>query len=139
MAEAKVVKDVAAAADKVFEILGAFDRIKAGGAIEEVRYEGQGIGMVRHIKTGAGVIVERLEEHDSQNRVMAYVIINEDCPLPFSNYASRVSVKDNGNQTCTVEWVGKFDAVGDEEAAVKTASGIYAGGIKGARIALGVD
>ncbi len=139
MAEAKVVKDVAAPADKVFEILGAFDGIKKGGPIEDVRYEGEGVGMVRYLTMGGSQVVERLDVHDSANRVMTYAIINEDSPLPFSNYSATVLVKDNGDDTSTVEWTGTFDPKGDEEAAINTATGIYAGGIKGAKIALGAD
>jgi len=139
MAEAKVVKTVAAPAQKVFEILGAFDQMKPGGAIDNVTYEGEGVGMLRHISMGGGVVTERLNVHDTESLTMSYAIINEDSPLPFDDYSSVVQVNDNGDNTCTVEWVGTFKPRGDEETAIKTATGIYAGGIKGAKIALGVD
>ena len=139
MAEAKVVKKVEAHADAVWEQLSDFAGIQPGGPIEAVNYEGEGVGMLRHISMGGGVVSERLDEHDSQRRTFTYTIINDDCPLPFSNYSATVSITDDGDGTCTVDWTGTFDAKGDEAAAVKVASGIYAGGIKGAKIALGLD
>jgi len=136
--EAKVVKKVDAPASDVWAQLSQFDGLKAGGAIESVRYEGEGVGMVRYIAMGGGEIVERLEEHDADRMTFTYVIINDDCPLPFSNYSATVNITEDGDGTCTVDWTGTFDAKGDEDAAIKTATGIYAGGIKGAQIALGV-
>ena len=139
MAEAKVVKKVGASADAVWAALSDFAGIKPGGPIEAVRYEGEGVGMIRHLTMGGGQVVERLEEHDATRRTFTYAIINDDCPLPFSNYSATVNITDDGDDTCTVDWTGTFDAVGDEEAAIGTATGIYAGAIKGARMALGVD
>ena len=139
MSEAKVVKSLNAPAADVFGILGAFDRIKPGGAVESVEYEGEGVGMVRRIGMNGGVIVERLERYDEESMEMGYAIINEDSPLPFDDYSALIKVSDNGDGSCTVDWTGTFKARGDEDAAVSTATGIYAGGIKGARLALGLD
>ena len=140
MAEAKVVKTINASADAVWAQLSDFSSIKAGGPIESISYEGEGVGMVRTIGMNGGLVVERLEAHDSAARTFTYAIINEDCPLPFSNYSATVNVTDNGDGSSTVDWTGTFDAHNaDEEQAINTATGIYAGAIKGARIALGVD
>ena len=140
MAEAKVVKKINAPADAVWAQLSNFRSIKAGGPIESISYEGEGVGMVRNIGMGGGLVVERLEAHDSSQRTFTYAIINEDCPLPFRNYSATVSVTDNGDRTSTVDWTGTFEPRGvDEAQAINVASGIYAGAIKGARIALGAD
>lgn len=139
MTEAKVVKTVNASADAVWEVLSPFDKIKAGGAIESVKYEGEGVGMVRYIGMGGGQVIERLDEQDSEARRFAYTILNDDSPLPFTNYSAVVNIADNGDGTCTVDWTGTFEAKGDEATAINTATGIYAGGIKGAKIALGVE
>ena len=48
MVEAKVVKDIAAPGVDVFSALCVFDGLKSGGPIEAVRYEGEGVGMVRY-------------------------------------------------------------------------------------------
>ena len=138
MAEAKVVKKVEASADAVWTELSDFAGIKPGGPIESVTYEGEGIGMLSNLNMGGGLVVERLEAHDADARSFTYAIINEDAPLPFANYSATVSIADDGDGTCTVDWTGTFDAKGDEAQAINVATGIYAGAIKGARIALGV-
>ena len=139
MAEAKVVKKIGASADAVWEQLSDFAGISPGGPIEAVRYEGEGVGMVRYLTMGGGQVIERLEAHDAEQRTFTYAIINDDCPLPFADYSATVNITDDGDGTCTVDWTGTFEPKGDEETAINTASGIYAGAIKGARIALDVD
>ena len=140
MSEAKVVKTVGAPADAVWEQLGNFSGIEAGGGIDSVSYEGEGVGMTRTIVMAGRPVVERLEAHDSGARTFTYAIINDDSPLPFSNYSATVRIIDNEDGTSTVNWVGSFEPRGVEEAeAVNMATGIYAGAIKRARIALGVD
>lgn len=139
MVEAKVVKDINASAKDVFDVLCVFDGIKAGGPIEAVRYEGEGVGMVRYLSMGGGEVVERLDVLDPETLTMTYAITNDDSPLPFTDYSATVQITDNGNGTCSVDWTGTFDPRGDEEAAINTATGIYAGGIKGAKIQLGLD
>ncbi|NKB99085.1 MAG: hypothetical protein GKR90_11420 [Pseudomonadales bacterium] len=138
MAEAKVVKKVEASADVVWAELSNFTGIKPGGPIEAVTYEGEGVGMIRNLSMGGGLVVERLEVHDDAARTFTYAIINDDAPLPFANYSATVNIADDGDGTCTVDWTGTFDAKGDEAQAINVATGIYAGAIKGARIALGV-
>ena len=140
MAEAKVVKQISAPADAVWAQLSDFSSIKPGGPVETVSYEGEGVGMVRTIGMGGGSVVERLEAHDDASRTFTYAIINEDGPLPFSNYSATVSITDNGDGTSTVDWTGTFEPRGvEEQQAINVATGIYAGAIKGARIALGAD
>ncbi|MEE2782539.1 MAG: SRPBCC family protein [Pseudomonadota bacterium] len=139
MAEAKVVKKIGASADAVWDQLSDFAGISPGGPIEAVRYEGEGVGMVRYLTMGGGQVIERLEAHDAEQRTFTYAIINDDCPLPFADYSATVNITDDGDGTCTVDWTGTFEPKGDEQTAINTASGIYAGAIKGARIALDVD
>jgi hypothetical protein len=140
MSEAKVVKTVKASTDAVWAQLGDFSGIEAGGGIDSVSYEGEGVGMTRTITMGGRPVVERLEAHDSEERTFTYAIINDDSPLPFSNYSATVRIFDNEDGTCTVDWAGTFEPRGmDEDQAINMATGIYAGAIKRARIALGVD
>jgi hypothetical protein len=138
MSEAKVVKQIGASADAAWEQLGNFASIEAGGGIDSVSYEGEGVGMTRTIILGGRPIVERLEAHDPAARTFTYAIINDDGPLPFSDYSATVRIDDNGDGTCTVDWTGTFEPRGVEEAeAVNVATGIYAGAIKRAAEALG--
>ena len=139
MLEAKVVKTVNAPATSVWNILSDFGGIQPGGPIESVRTEGEGIGMLRYLMIGGKELIERLDVHDASTHTFSYSIINEDHALPFDNYSASVKISAEGDAACSVEWVGRFDARGDEETAVNTATGIYAGGIKAAAAALGAD
>ena len=137
MATAQVVKQIEAPVGAVWEHLADFARIRPGGPIESAEYEGEGIGMIRRLGMGGGMVVERLEFHDEAARRFTYAIINDDCPLPFSDYEATVQLGANGDGTTTVIWPGTFEPKDAPEAdAVHTATGIYAGAIKGARLEL---
>jgi hypothetical protein len=137
MTTAQVVKQVKAPADAVWTNLSNFAAIKAGGPIQSVAYEGRGIGMVRTLGMNGGLVVERLDVHDPGERTFAYSIINDDSPLPFTGYSAVVKILDNGDGTTTVDWTGTFNVKGVPEAdAIRLATGIYAGAIKGAQLAL---
>jgi polyketide cyclase/dehydrase/lipid transport protein len=139
MTTVQVVEDVAASADAVWQILSDFGGIKVGGAIEAFKIEGEGVGAVRTITMGGGQVIERLDVHDGAAHTFAYSILNDDNPLPVKNYAAKVVITPTGDNTCTVDWRGTFDVKGtDEESACNVVRGIYTGGIKGARKALGV-
>lgn len=140
MAQAQVIKTLAAPAQDVWEQLSDFSGIAPGGPIEAVSYSGEGVGMVRTLTMAGGEVVERLESWDGAERRFSYAITNNDSPLPFADYSASVHVADNGDGTSTVTWTGNFEPKGvDEATAINTATGIYAGGIKGARIALNLD
>ncbi len=137
MTTAQVVKQVKAPADAVWSVLSNFSSIKAGGPIASVSYEGEGVGMLRTLGMNGGRVLERLDVHDAATRTFAYSIINDDSPLPFTGYSAVVKIKDNGDGTTTVDWTGTFSPKGVPEAdAIKLATGIYAGAIKGAQVAL---
>jgi hypothetical protein len=137
MATAQVVKQIEAPVDAVWKQIANFAGIRPGGPIESATYEGEGVGMIRTLGMGGGHVVERLEFHDEAARRFTYAIINDDCPLPFAGYAATVQLGDNGDGTTTVIWTGTFEAKGVPEAdAVRTATGIYAGGIKATALAL---
>ena len=87
---------------------------------------------------GDGQVIERLDEHDSERLVFGYSILNEDNPLPVSNYSAYVEITANDENTCTVNWSGTFEPKGtDEAAASKVVRRIYTGDIAGTRKALG--
>ena len=140
MTTANVTKTLNASAQAVWEQLSPFDRLKPGGNITAVEYQGQGVGMLRTIQMGDGEIVERLEVLDAATTTFSYRILNDDSPLPFTDYSATVIIRDNQDGTSTVDWTGTFEPRGVPEAdAIKVATGIYAGAIKGTRIALGLD
>jgi hypothetical protein len=133
MTTVKVAEDINGPAAAGWAALSDFGGIKVGGPITSFETEGEGVGMVRTIGMGGGRVVERLDRHDADAMVFAYSILNEDCPLPVSNYSATVTISDNGDCTSHVDWVGTFDPVGDEAAARQVVEGIYRGGIARAR------
>ncbi len=138
MAKVTVSEDIKASAADVWKALSDFGGIKVGGPITSFETKGSGVGMVRTIGMGGGTVVERLDKHDAKAMVFAYSIINDDCPLPVSGYASTVKITDKGAAGCHVDWTGTFEPKGASEAeAAKVVEGIYRGGIARARKALG--
>ena len=109
-----------------------------GGAITAFEIDGEGVGTVRKITTGGGQVIERLDVYDSDALVFGYSILNDDNPLPVSNYSARVEITADGEDKCTVNWQGNFEPKGTDEAkASDVVRGIYTRGIAGTREALG--
>jgi hypothetical protein len=134
MTTVNVTEEIAGPAADVFAVLGDFTGVQVGGPITAVEYEGEGIGMVRSISLGGGLIVERLEVHDPVAMHFAYCITNDDCVLPVSNYTSKLQITDLGAQGCRVEWIGSFEPKGLPEADVMPIiEGIYRNGVANAR------
>lgn len=137
MTTVMVSEDVNGDAAQVWAALSDFGGIKVGGPVTSFETEGEGVGMVRTIGLGGGLVVERLDRHDAAAMVFAYSIINDDCPLPVSDYSATVTITDQGNGSCNVNWSGTFQPKGASEAdASKVVEGIYRGGIAGARKAV---
>jgi hypothetical protein len=138
MTSVTVSEDINARAADVWSAMSDFGGIKVGGPITSFETQGTGVGMVRTIGMGGGKVVERLDRHDAAARVYAYSIVNDDAPLPVSKYSSQVTITDNGDGTCHVDWTGTFEPRGASQAdASKVVEGIYRGGIARARKALG--
>jgi hypothetical protein len=134
MTTVTVSEDIQASAAKVWAALSDFGGIKVGGPVTSFETEGEGVGMVRTIGLGGGRVVERLDRHDADERVFAYSIINDDCPLPVQDYSATVRITATGADSCNVNWTGVFEPKGAPEAdAAKVVEGIYRGGIAGAR------
>lgn len=136
MTQVKVNEDINGPAAQVWAALSDFGGIKVGGPITSFETEGEGVGMLRTIGMAGGRVVERLDRHDDDAMVFAYTIVNDDCPLPVSDYSATVTVTDKGDGTANVDWTGTFEPKGDEAQAIRTVEGIYRGGIAGARAAV---
>ncbi|MCB1644828.1 MAG: SRPBCC family protein [Pseudomonadales bacterium] len=138
MARVEVIETVNADASAVWGNVGNFGGIEVGGPVTAFDLEGEGVGAVRTISMGPARIVERLEAYDDAAMALKYAIINDDCPLPVSNYSATINVAANADGGCTVTWVGNFEPKGaPEEAACEVVRGIYTGGIARARQATG--
>jgi hypothetical protein len=137
MTTVTVREEIRGAARDVWNVLSDFGGIQVGGPITSFQTEGEGVGMVRHIGMGHATIVEQLDRHDVDAMEFAYSIINDDGPLPVSNYSASVRVSDKEDGLCEVVWTGTFEPKGAfEEDAAKLVEGIYRNGIAGARKAV---
>jgi len=138
MGSVKVVDSVAASADRVWALLRDFGGIhRFARGIESCEVQGEGVGAVRTLGMQGGLrIQERLEAFDDAGRSLSYAIIGAN-PLPFDRYLSTVKVVEEPGG-CSVEWSGSYDAKGPEADVSRMVEGIYRGGIKGIKRALGV-
>jgi mxaD protein len=128
----KMETTVNAFADKVWETMGNFNGVPefVASAVNSC-VQGEGIGMVRTLTlSDGGEIIERLEEYNSENKMLKYSIVTS--PLPVDNYVSTVKVLDMGDDRCKVEWMSTFDAKGASETEAKSViEGIYSMGFNG--------
>jgi hypothetical protein len=96
--------------EKVWEVLADFDGFLkwAGGGEGEITIEGEGIGMVRHLKMSVGEIAERLTLLDPVKRILGYQLVYGE-PLGMKQYQAHVQVVDAGSG-CEIIWKGEFEA-----------------------------
>lgn len=134
MTTVEVIEKIGSNAQAVWNILGDFGGIKAGGHITEFSLDGEGVGAVRTITMGGTNIVERLEEFDPEKRSLKYALLNDDSPLPVSQYSATIEVISDGEDACTVKWIGSFEPKGVPKwLATKAVRSIYTRGIARAR------
>lgn len=113
-------------ADALWRLVSAFGDTSWMPAGTQVRLEGGGPGMIRHITAGPGkVIQERLESVDAASRTLVYTIpVN--APFPVTSYRAtmRVSARGAGSE---LEWSASFtpNAGAAEAEVAKAIEGMY--------------
>ncbi|MBT4162615.1 MAG: SRPBCC family protein [Gammaproteobacteria bacterium] len=102
----------AAPAEKVWSVLADFGGFLnwAGGGQGEIRIEGDGIGMIRHLKMGVGEIGEKLTVLDQGERQLGYEIVYGD-PIGMKTYSALVTVSPVSDGTSELSWRGQFEPV----------------------------
>lgn len=125
-----------APADAVWERIKNFDAIKDWHPAVEASpsTKGNRIGSVRKLTLGGGgTMVETLEAHDDKARRFRYRA-KDGGALPVSRYTSTMTVTPDGDKRSTVQWEGTFSRAHagpkpppdfDDEAAVRTVTGVY--------------
>ncbi|MFT5442233.1 MAG: hypothetical protein ACI8W3_001275 [Myxococcota bacterium] len=95
--------------DAVWKELADFGAVGTWGpGIVSCKVEGDGIGSIRYIEMGGGVVMEeRLESFDAAEQTLSYAIIGG--PMPVENYLATVKVTAAGDG-CRVDWGASFDA-----------------------------
>jgi hypothetical protein len=113
--EINVRVSVDAPGEKVWEVLADYDGFLkwAGGSEDEITIDGEGIGMVRHLKMSVGEIAERLTLLDPVKRILGYQLVYGE-PLGMKQYQAHVQVVDvqvvDAGSGCEIIWKGEFEA-----------------------------
>ena len=114
MKEVNLTLSADAPVEKVWEVLADFSGFLnwAGGGAGEISIEGEGIGMVRHLKMSGDEIAERLILLDPVKRMLGYELVYGE-PLGMKQYKAIVQVVDggavDGGAVCEIIWKGEFD------------------------------
>jgi len=90
--------------------------------------EGEGVGMIRTIRTGPlPTVRERLNEIDEAGRAIHYSVL-EGNPMPVRDYRGSMQALDLGQGRSRLVWSSTWEPEGVSEAdAVKVVSAIYSG------------
>ena len=109
MKEVNLILSTDVAAEKVWALLADFRGFLnwAGGGAGEISIEGEGIGMVRHLKMSGEELAERLTLLDPDNKRLGYDLVYGE-PLGMKQYKAVVQVVDTGSG-CDIIWKGVFD------------------------------
>jgi hypothetical protein len=133
MVDVMVSRDYKASADKVWQKIRSFTGL--ADWLPGVKCEASDNGKTRKLTMPTGaVIVETMEKFDEANRLYGYTIVSG--PLPVKDYHSEIKVVPR-TEGCTVEWRGKFEAVGPEPVAKGMIEGVYRGGLAALGVAVG--
>jgi len=130
MANVSVKTPLPVAAEKVWDLIGNFNALPDWHpAVErsEISEDKKTKTTIRTLHlVGGGVIVEKLEQINPNERAYRYSIV--DSPLPVSNYTATLTVHETPTG-CEVEWASDFDAMGAAaDEAAKVIQGIYDAG-----------
>ncbi len=127
----KITETFSAAAENVWDLLRDFGGIRRWNpnGIESVTVEGEGIGSVRTIGIPGGIqLQERLEAYDEEARSFSYSFYGK-LVVPLENYYATMTVFEDGDRGCRVEWHSTFDHPAlEEDAAKQLVEGIYNAG-----------
>lgn len=108
MARVVEQRQIPAAADLVWEIVGDFSR--AGewcSGIMSIKTNGSEVGAIREVEIGAASpIIERLESYDAKSRRLTYSVLSG--PLPVDGYVAEIRVVDSGYDTSVVTYSADY-------------------------------
>jgi len=132
MEEVKASGTIHATADEVWNLVSDFNELdKFVEAVTDCTTEGTGIGAVRTLTLAdGGVVKEKLESLDSDQRLLRYSIIES--PMPIENYNGIMQVKKIENGKSEFTWSSTFDARdGTEQEMEEALVGLYKLGVEG--------
>jgi len=129
--EVKISENFSVKGEVVWEFLRDFGGILPWNpnGIESVSVEGEGIGAVRTIGIPGGIeLQEKLEAYDEAGRSFSYSFTGKPV-IPLDNYYATMTVLDEGDSDCRVDWESTFEHPSmDGDAARELIEGIYNAG-----------
>ena len=116
MREVNIVLAADADAKAIWPVLADFAGFLEWAGEGEIRIEGDGIGMVRHLNMGGLEIAERLIELDEEHMTIGYALVYGE-PIGMNVYQALVQVVALEEGTAELKWHGQFEAVDPAEEA----------------------
>lgn len=116
MGEVNVVCPVDVRPDAVWNVLSDFAGFLNWAGEGEIRIEGHGVGMIRHLRMAIGEMGERLIELDEQRHAISYALAYGQ-PLGMQEYLVLVQVFAGAEQGAEIHWHGQFEPMPDADEA----------------------
>lgn len=115
-------------AETLWGLLGDFGNMIWVPNVASCEVQGEGVGMVRILKTTDGLEVrEYLDALDHKAMHLAYSI-PKDAPMPVQQYRATLDIKPLDNDRCALSWKGYGDEQGiSEQEANAMLEGMYKG------------
>lgn len=119
-------------ADKVWAVVGGFHNMHKwhpGIKRSEVELGGQQRALT--LGDGKTIVRELMVKYDHKKRSVTYAMVNR--PMPFTDYISTITIKEDGVDGSILEWSGKWKPLKGASAAatVTIIAGVYEGGYAG--------
>ena len=121
--------DVAASPTDAWAAIGDWCSIKDWHPViaECEAYEEEGKTMRKLVTGDGGELIEEQQAMDADGMSFSYAIIES--PLPIADYASTMTVTENGDGA-TITWSSSYSAAGvSDEEALELMAGIYRAGL----------
>ena len=136
MGQARVVDEIAASADALWELVRDFGGIQRWNpTLSSCELDKPGIGGVRTITMGEVTVRERLEKLDEGAKTLSYSIV--EAPLPVRDYLATIEVAEAGPSRSRIVWRSTFEPGGmPDEQLTQLFDGVYRQAIDGLRAAL---
>ena len=119
---------IEASAERVWKLFSTHEgqRIASRGYVAEMEFEGEGLGMVRTMRTqghlGDASVTEKCSHYDPENMEMMYRIVDTGGLVPFADYKGFAKVIRAGEGACVLMLRSTFIPVDTDEDSAKAMS-----------------